>query len=277
MAVDPVIELPAPTAWPLIVAFGVTLTAAGLVTSAAVGWLGLLCAGAGIAGWFRDVLPHEASVLVEVAEPPPPIVTARPEVARLRLAPELQRARLPLEIYPVSAGIKGGLAGSIVMAILAMIYGLLSGTTIWYPINLLAAGFIPNAVHTTTTSGLSAFHLRLFVIAVPIHLITSLLVGLLYGAILPMMPRRPIVLGGLIAPLFWTGLLYATLNIINPLLYRRIDWPWFVLSQIGFGLVAGMVVSRQERIRTWQAVPLSLRIGMEAPGLVTANDEDGRR
>jgi hypothetical protein len=52
-------------------------------------------------------------------------------------------------------------------------------------------------------------------------------------------------------------------------LYRRIDWFWFVLSQIGFGLVAGVVVSRQERIRTWQAVPLAVRLGVEMPGLVT--------
>jgi hypothetical protein len=276
MAPDPDIELPAPTAWPLIIAFGVTLTAAGLVTSAAVGMLGLLCAGIGIVGWFRDVLPHEAHVSVRVVEAAPPIMTARREVARLRLAPDLPRARLPLEIYPVSAGIKGGLAGSIAMAVLAMIYGLLSGTSIWYPINLLAAGFIPNAVHTTT-SELSAFHLRLFLIAVPIHLITSLLVGLLYGAMLPMMPRRPILLGGFIAPLFWSGLLYGTLNIVNPLLYRRIDWLWFVLSQIAFGLVAGYVVSRQERVRTWQAAPLAVRLGVESPGIIAESDGEGRR
>jgi hypothetical protein len=49
-----------------------------------------------------------------------------------------------------------------------------------------------------------------------------------------------------------------------------------VLSQIGFGLVAGLVVSRQERIRTWQAVPLALRIGVEAPGFVAVQDEDER-
>jgi hypothetical protein len=274
MADEPDIELPAPTAWPLIIAFGVTLTAAGLVTSGAVGILGLLCAGVGIVGWFRDVLPHEAHVSVRVVEAAPAIETARREVARL--APGLPRARLPLEIYPVSAGIKGGLAGSIAMAVLATIYGLSSGTSIWYPINLLAAGFIPNAVHTTTTSELSAFHLRLLLIAVPIHTITSLLVGLLYGAMLPMMPRRPILLGGFIAPLFWSGLLYATLNIINPVLYHRIDWLWFVLSQIGFGLVAGVVVSRQERIRTWQAVPLAVRIGVETPGFFTADEgEEG--
>jgi hypothetical protein len=91
-------------------------------------------------------------------------------------------------------GIKGGLAGS--HAALAMLYGLLSRNGIWYPINLLAAGFFPAAM-TQTTAEIAAFHLNALLIAVPIHLITSLLVGLLYGATLPMLPRRPILVGGL--------------------------------------------------------------------------------
>ncbi|MCU1386123.1 MAG: hypothetical protein JWL71_4820 [Acidobacteria bacterium] len=275
MADEPAIELPAPTAWPLILAFGVTLTAAGLVTTLAVSLVGLVSTVIATVGWFREVLPREATELVRVTAPAPPIATARRQVARVRLAPELQRAQLPLEIYPVSAGVKGGLAGSVAMAGLAMIYGLSSGTSVWYPINLLAAGFIPNAVHTTTTSELSAFHLRLLLIAIPIHLITSLLVGLLYGAMLPVMPRRPILLGGAIAPLFWSGLLYGILNIINPVLYQRIDWLWFVLSQVAFGLVAGVIVSRQERVRTWQTAPLAVRIGMEMPGLLSVDEQKG--
>jgi hypothetical protein len=57
------------------------------------------------------------------------------------------------------------------------------------------------------------------------------------------------------------------------LLNGRIDWLWFVLSQIGFGVVAGFVVSRQERVRTWQAVPLAVRIGVEAPGIIAERSE----
>jgi hypothetical protein len=75
-----------------------------------------------------------------------------------------------------------------------------------------------------TTNELAAFHLRALLTAIPIHLVTSLLVGLLYGAMLPMLARRPILLGGLIAPLFWSGLLASVLNIVNPILDRRIDW-----------------------------------------------------
>ena len=101
--------------------------------------------------------------------------------------------------------------------------------------------------------------------------ITSLLVGLLYGAMLPMMPRRPVVLGGLIAPLMWSGLIHSILGIVNPVLNQRIDWLWFVASQVGFGIVAGIVVSRQERIRTRQQLPLTFRVGLEASGITDEN------
>jgi len=50
-------------------------------------------------------------------------------------------------------------------------------------------------------------------------------------------------------------------------LNQRIDWLWFVASQVGFGIVAGLVVSRQERIRTRQQLPLALRVGLEASGM----------
>ena len=68
------------------------------------------------------------------------------------------------------------------MAALAAIYGLVSRHGIWYPINLLAAGFFPARV---TTEQIPAFHWDALIIASAVHLITSLLVGLLYGAMLP--------------------------------------------------------------------------------------------
>lgn len=267
------VRIPAPTAWPIVLAFGVTLIFAGLVTSAAVTVVGALLAALAAVGWFRDVLPEEAheTVRVRVTEAVPAV--ARRRVARLDVEADLHRAQLPLEIYPVSAGIKGGLAGGVVMALLAMGYGIVSGTGVWYPINLLAAGFFPAAVKLST-SEIAAFHLGALAIATSIHLVTSLLVGLLYGATLPMLPRRPIALGGLVAPMVWSGLLYGILGIVNPIMNQRIDWLWFVLSQVGFGMVAGIVVSRQQRVRTRQRLPLALRAGIEAPGLMRERDGD---
>ncbi len=261
-----VIDVPAPTVWPIVLAFGVALLFAGMVTSAWLSILGAILAVTGCVGWFRDVLPHEKHESVSFVEKPIPVVTSRPEVAQVAwIPPELHRPRLPLEIYPISAGVKGGLAGSVAMAVLAMIYGIASKHGIWYPINLLAAGFFPAR---NTTAQIAAFHWDSFIIAVAVHLVTSLIVGLLYGAMLPMYPRRPILLGGFVAPILWSGLLHSILGTIDPLLNQRIDWFWFVLSQIGFGIVAGIVVSRQVRVHTWQHLPLPIRAGVEATGAI---------
>src|SRR5437016_14124467 len=136
------IELPAPTAWPIVLAFGLTLFFAGLVTRGSFIVLGAILAIAGCVGWFRDVLPEEKHERVSVSEMVTPVTTRRPQVARVEwMTQELHRARLPLEIYPISAGVTGGLAGSVPMAVLAVIYGSISGHGMWYPITLLSAGF----------------------------------------------------------------------------------------------------------------------------------------
>jgi hypothetical protein len=271
------VTLPAPTAWPIILAFGITLLFAGLITSPSVSILGAILAVAGCVGWFRDVLPHEKEETITVKAEVPVVATSRRKVERLPIAPELPRALLPLETYPVTAGIKGGLAGSVAMAVLACLYGLLKQGSIWYPINLLAATAYSQSLQSATRS-LSAFHFDSFAIAFFIHLFTSLLVGLLYGAMLPMVPRRPILLGGIIAPILWTGLLHSILGLVNPLLNERIDWLWFIASQFAFGIVAGLVVARQQRVLTRQFVPFLMRAGFEAPGISEEKPEkDGSR
>src|SRR5580700_5055329 len=271
------IHLPAPTAWPIVLAFGVTLLLAGLVTTTAVSLLGAILAIAGFVGWFRDVLPQEQEETIELKVEAAVVSTARREVARLPVAPDLPRALLPLETYPVSAGIKGGLAGAVAMAVLACLYGLLKQGSIWYPINLLAATVYAQSLQFGAAS-LTSFHLASFLLAAAIHLLTSLLVGLLYGAMLPMIPRRPIVLGGIVAPILWTGILHSILGLLNPLLDELISWPWFVASQFAFGIVAGLVVVRQVRVPTQQLVPCMVRAGFEAPGMMKERtDKDESR
>ena len=152
------------------------------------------------------------------------------------------------------------------MAVLACVYGLLKAGSIWYPINLLASVVYAESLRLSMDY-LTSFHPWLFLVASLLHLVTSILVGLLYGVMLPMFPKRPILLGGLIAPIMWSGLLYTTLGMINPLLDQRIDWKWFVASQMGFGIVAGLVVVRQARVRTRQFLPFAVRAGIDAQGM----------
>jgi hypothetical protein len=261
------IEVPAPTAWPIVLALGFTLLFAGLLTSASVSVLGAVLALAGSVGWFREVLPHEHEEVVPVVPEEVSITTERRVVERLPVAPELVRAWLPVETYPISAGVKGGLAGSVAMAALACLYGLLKTGSIWYPINLLAAVvYAPSEV--PSMSQFNSFHPGLFFLAVLLHLVTSILVGLLYGAMLPMFARHPILLGGLIAPVLWSGLLYSIMGILNPVLGSHIDWVWFMASQFAFGIVAGLIVMRQSRVRTRENLPFAMRAGIEAPGIM---------
>ena len=270
------VTLPAPTAWPIVIAFGVTLLFAGLITSLSVLILGTILAVAGCIGWFLDVFPDEKHVQVSVVKEPISITTTRPEVARLEIAPGLHRALLPLETYPVSAGIKGGLAGSVAMAALACLYGVLKQGSIWYPINLLAATVYSQTMKLGPDT-LKVFHLDSFLLACFIHLLTSVLVGLLYGAMLPMIPRHPILLGGIVAPVLWSGLLRSMLDLINPLLSQRVDWWWFIASQFGFGIVAGLVVVRQQRIPVKQFIPFAVRAGIEAPGAMAEKRREDHR
>src|SRR5271165_5521553 len=245
------IQMPAPTAWPIVLAFGLMLLCAGMVTAAPVSILGAVLAVAGAIGWFREVLPVESHEWVPVAGEQIVIESARESVERIAAVPVLPRVWLPVEIYPISAGIKGGLAGGAAMALLAAAYGILSGNGIWYPMNLLVAGLIPEMANETVTQ-IGAFSLQRLLLAVPLHLLISLLVGLLYGAMLPMLPRHPVLLGGFAGPLLWSGMIYGMLAFVNPVMNQHIDWRWFVLSQFGFGIVAGLVVAVHVRIPTRQ-------------------------
>jgi len=225
---------------------------------------------------FREVLPHEHEVIVPVVPEKIRIASERRVVERLPIAADQLRAWLPVHTYPISAGVKGGLAGSVAMAVLACAYGVLKAGSIWYPINLLAASVYAQSLKLGTAQ-LNSFHADSFAIALVLHGLVSTLVGLLYGAMLPMFARRPIVLGGLIAPVLWSGLLYTMLGLLNPLLASRIDWFWFMASQIAFGLVAGLVVVRQERVTTRENLPFAMRAGIEAPGIIPPQESEEKR
>ena len=112
------------------------------------------------------------------------------------------------------------------------------------------------------------FHLKGLLAASAIHGLTSVLIGLLYGAMLPMYPKKPILTAGFLAPFLWTGILYSAIGIISPILDQRIDWLWFIASQIAFGLVAGYVVNLQVKVRTpqFRSLPFAVRAGIHVLG-----------
>lgn len=262
-----VINVPAPTGWPMTAAFGFTLVLAGLITHPLVSVFGVVTLVMGLVGWFRAVLPHEAHETVPIEHETGVAPGPGREVRHLQIGEQGHRARLPLEVYPYSAGIRGGFVGGAAMALLAVLYGLIGHKSIWYPINLLAASGSAK-LSAMSYEQLLAFSGTGLVLASVIHIAACALVGLLYSVLLPIFPRRPILVGGIIAPLLWSGLLYTAQNVINPALNARIDWPWFMAFQFVFGVVAGLVVARHARVFTLQYLPLAVRLGVEAPGFM---------
>lgn len=263
---EDLIELPAPTAWPMITAFGIALLAAGLLTHPVVSAVGLIIGLRGAVGWFREDLPvgHVEPVRVRpVSERAEIVKVSARTVAHLRAGHGRHRVRIPVEVHPYSAGVIGGLVGGVAMAICACVYGLIAYGSVWYPINLLAAVAIPSMARATVDQ-LDSFSAIGLGVALLSHGVISALVGLLFAVLLPMLPsRRAAFWGSLISPLMWTALVWATLRLINPLLDSRIDWRWFIASQIAFGMVTGYVVHHSKTVETMQTWPLAARAGLE--------------
>ncbi len=276
-----IVQLPSSTVWPMVLALGLALMCMGLVTNVVIGLLGLILFVSSGVGWFLQVLPHEQHVSIPVQTQEIEIVSSRRSIERLPTN-DMHRKLLPIETFHISTGIKGGIAGGIAMIIPAALFSLIRYHSIWYAANLLAAGGFVSWIGASDAF-LSQFHMQGLLAAIAIHGLTSLLVGLLYGAMLPMYPRYPIVTAGFVVPLLFTGILYSVLGVISPILNERIDWFWFVVSQVLFGLVCGFVVNLQAKVRTaqFQALPFAVRAGIHAgsdnpPPQGSAEDADGR-
>ncbi|MBV8550266.1 MAG: hypothetical protein JOY54_03120 [Acidobacteriaceae bacterium] len=261
------VQLPAPTFWPMIFAFGVTLLLAGLVTFWAVSLIGFIIVLRAVWGWWHTVIPHEEHeyVAIEPEHRPAPILVEYRSVVRLTVGEEGHRAHLPVEVHPYTAGAVGGLVGGAAMAILACLYGLVREHSIWYPINLLAGVILPG-MGNATAEQLRQFNAGVFGAALIGHICISILVGIVYAAIMPMFPKYAALWAGILVPLFWTGLTYPLIGILNPAMGEHISWPWFVVCQLAFGLCGGYVIARSTNIRTFQSKAFVERAGLEFPG-----------
>jgi hypothetical protein len=250
-AADP-IEIPRSTAAPVVLAAGLALLAAGVALGLTFVVVGVLVIVAGLSIWIGQLLPGRGHVYVPLAEPPPrPDASRRApgRVAQLQPGMPGYRLRLPQSVHPISAGLKGGLAGAAVMPVPALLWGLLSGHGLWYPVNLLAGMILPG-VGQMTVPKLVEFHASLLLVGLVIHVSMSVVIGLIYGVLLPTLPEvpRPIAWGGLLMPIVWTGASYVGMYIINPALPGKVSWPWFVVSQLVFGITMPAVVLGLKRM-----------------------------
>ena len=170
---------------------------------------------------------------------------------------DMHRKFLPIETFRISTGNQRGNRRRIAMIIPAAIFGLLRYHSIWYPANLLAAGGFVQWVGASDAF-LGAFHMQGLLAAIAIHGLTSLLVGLLYGAMLPMYPRYPIVTAGVSCSADVYRHIAFCFGVVSPILNERIHWFWFFVSLITYGLVCGFVVNLHTRVRTAQFQSLAI-------------------
>jgi uncharacterized membrane protein YagU involved in acid resistance len=242
------IEMPRPNVWPMVLSLGILLMAAGVATS--LGFLvpGIVLFVVGLAGWIGELLPgkgHLHEPMVEPVSRSAPVTSAPGTVEQLHPGMAGYRFQLPEKVHPISAGVKGGLLGGAVMPLPALAYGLVSGKGLLYAVNLLAGMVLPGIENMTDTE-LGKFHLSLFVTALLIHVAMSVVFGLLYGVLLPTLPEvaRPLAWGGLLAPVLWTGVSFSVMGLVNPVLAKGVNWPWFIVSQFVFGAILSGIVPR---------------------------------
>ena len=139
-------------------------------------------------------------------------VTERPgTVDQLRPGMAGHRFRLPEKVHPISAGVKGGIVGGLVMPIPALAYGLISGHGLWFPINLLAGMVIPGAGSATARqleqfSGTASFWRSS---STPRCRYRSGSSSEWSRRRCPRSPEAPWSPGGLVMPLLWTWLCTA--------------------------------------------------------------------
>jgi len=258
------VELPTPTAWPIVAAFGLSLIFFGLVTNIFVTIVGFLVGLFGAVGWFKDVFPHPQHEAVPIEKPPTEIKTEGRRVMMFHEDTGADRELVSGPVHPYSSGFVGGLVGAFAMAVVALAYGVIMQGSIWYPINLLAAVGTPSMANWDVKA-LQSFSLLGLIVGTISHLSISVMVGLLYVIILPMLPsKKEWIWGGILAPVIWSGIMAICLQYISPIFAERISWPWFIASQIAFGFSAGFIISKTYKLSAMQKLPLSAKLGVEA-------------
>ncbi len=256
------IKMPGATIAPLTLSLGVAMMAIGAITSPAFLIVGAGIAIVGLGLWVGSLLPgrgHVHEPLVPLDQRPRTVTSRPATVKHLVKGMPGYRLRLPTEVHPISAGVRGGIIGGIVMPIPALAYGLVSGHGIWYPVNLLAGMVLPG-IGQPTGAALDEFHLSYLLLGIFIHVVLSVVLGLIYGVLLPTLPAlsKALAWGGLLMPLLWTSVSFVAMGAVNPVLAKGVDWPWFIASQFLFGVVAAVVVTRANDLHP---VPTGLLAG----------------
>ncbi len=258
------IEIPAPTAWPFVLAFGSTLMLTGLLTSCRASVRG-----------FASLLRVASDGFAR---------SSRHRAGTNRAGGLEDESRLTIAVswnaIPIAAGSSAGMASSpyisgfsggqrrhrrpVAMAALAALMDSESRQHLvshQSPCRGDLSRILASGPHR-----LYSFHADAFAVAFVLHGVGSILVGLLYGAMLPMFPRRPIVLGGLIAPVCGRG---CFTNSRTAESVARQPHQLVLVRRLasGFWSCRRPRCRAPTRIPTRENLSFALRAGIEAPGI----------
>jgi hypothetical protein len=164
----------------------------------------------------------------------------------------------PQEVYPLTAGIIGGLLGGAAMVPPALAYGLISGKGLWYPVNLIAGAVFD--LRGVAEEQLGAFNPQWFAIALIIHVLVSLALGLLFVVLLTTLPGPPALWALVIGPLLWVGATVVVLPAINPAMSERVDWASFLAANVIYSLVLGLWVGNTPRVPARESYSLAVHL-----------------
>src|ERR1700722_398599 len=117
------VEMPAPTAAPLVLGVGIALVGVGLATSLGFVVVGVVILVFGVGGWIGQLLSAQGHVhepLVEPSHRAHPTTAAPGTVEPMHPGTAGYRFNLPEKVHPISSGLRGGLVGGLLMPIPAL-------------------------------------------------------------------------------------------------------------------------------------------------------------
>lgn len=189
----------------------------------------------------------------------------------------------------VRAGVAGGVVAGLVMAVWLTVILWLAGSGFFTLLNLIA-----NTFWRTAPLG-PMFSLPAVFIALVVHLLVSILFGVLIAVSASRLPRSRslvIAVGAVFGPLIWVVMQYGIWRAIDPAAARVIPWWIFGSAHLLFGLIvatiAAITIPDQEKsaaARIAGQAPGSHRVRAAAPaaslaphaGSMTARNDGGMR
>ncbi|MBI3943272.1 MAG: hypothetical protein HY326_09690 [Chloroflexi bacterium] len=153
----------------------------------------------------------------------------------------------PSQVYPLSSGALGGALGGTAMVLVAILYGLVSGKGIWYPVNLIATVGL-RELQRMPGETLGQFHPDGLIFGLVVHYGMSLVLGVLFVLLLPTLPGFPVLWAVILGPAMWMVATFLVLPLVNPLMATLVDWPSFLIANVVFSLFMGWWIWRTPKI-----------------------------